>query len=86
MSKAEAWIGEKGKSWLWKGNERNGSENRATDLLFPWFHNDQVNVSVPEKYGCDVKPEIQVIKSNLSAENDTSDRQWASIIESCWHR
>ncbi|CAI0626262.1 unnamed protein product [Linum tenue] len=40
-SKAEAWMGKKGLSWPWKGNEREVSEERASKFIWPWLQNDQ---------------------------------------------
>ncbi|CAI0466968.1 unnamed protein product [Linum tenue] len=40
-SKAEAWMGKKGLSWPWKGNEREVSESRTTKFVWPWLQNEQ---------------------------------------------
>lgn len=63
-SKAEACISKQGTPWPWKGNERDGSVARASGFVWPWFHNDQVNVAVPQKSYCVSKPEIQGNESN----------------------
>lgn len=42
-SKAEAWMGKKGITWPWKGNEREGgsSESKTGRFGLHWLHNDQ---------------------------------------------
>ncbi|CAN0855386.1 Serine/threonine-protein kinase EDR1 [Linum grandiflorum] len=42
-SKAEAWMGKKGLSWPWKGNERDVIEVRTPKFVWPWLQNDQEN-------------------------------------------
>ncbi|CAL1413051.1 unnamed protein product [Linum trigynum] len=49
-SKAEAWMGKKGISWPWKGNEREVSESRPTKFVWPWLQNDQEGEKSPS-YG-----------------------------------
>ncbi|XP_050372534.1 uncharacterized protein LOC126790365 isoform X2 [Argentina anserina] len=64
-SKEEAWISSKqGISWPWKGIERDGSVATASGFVWPWVHNDQVNVAVLQKSYCVSNPEIQEGKSN----------------------
>ncbi|XP_030474633.1 uncharacterized protein LOC115692019 isoform X2 [Syzygium oleosum] len=46
-SKAEAWIGKRGLSWPWKGNEREGSEARIGRSGFVSLQNDQEKISPP---------------------------------------
>lgn len=46
-SKAEAWIGRRGLSWPWKGNEREGSEVRIGRSGFVSLQNDQEKISPP---------------------------------------
>ncbi|CAN1195071.1 Serine/threonine-protein kinase EDR1 [Linum perenne] len=42
-SKAEAWMGKKGLSWPWKGNERDVIEVRTPKFVWPWLQNDHEN-------------------------------------------
>ncbi|KAK1436336.1 hypothetical protein QVD17_02115 [Tagetes erecta] len=41
-SKAEAWMGKKGITWPWKGNEREG-DSKTGRFGLHWLHNDQEN-------------------------------------------
>ncbi|XP_059632809.1 uncharacterized protein LOC132275359 [Cornus florida] len=77
-SKAEAWMNKKGISWPWKGNEREGSEAKATHFVWPWLHNDQENDSERLKSSSSVvKPESQMGESNRPANNEASG-SWSS--------
>lgn len=76
-SKAEAWIGKKGISWPWKGNEREGSEAKTTRFVWPWLHNDQENDSVPQKSSCRLKPDNQANENNRPVTNEASG-SWTS--------
>lgn len=77
-SKAEAWIGKKGLSWPWKGNEREGVEAKNTRFVWPWSHNDHEN-----DFGClkssfsGLKQESQVGESNRPTNNEASG-SWSS--------
>ncbi|KAL1190946.1 putative serine/threonine-protein kinase SIS8 [Cardamine amara subsp. amara] len=42
-SKAEEWMGKKGLSWPWKGNEREGLQGRRGHSVWPWVQNGQQN-------------------------------------------
>jgi PAS domain S-box-containing protein len=78
-SKAEAWIGKKGMSWPWKGNERGGSEARTARFAWPWLHNDQENEPVHQKspsFG--PKPESQASESNRPGNNEAPG-SWSSF-------
>lgn len=46
-SKAEAWMGKKGITWPWKGNEREGgsSDSKTGRFGLHWLHNDQEHES-----------------------------------------
>ncbi|XP_024985501.1 uncharacterized protein LOC112521084 [Cynara cardunculus var. scolymus] len=46
-SKAEAWMGKKGITWPWKGNEREGgsSDPKGGRFGLHWLHNDQEHES-----------------------------------------
>uniref|UniRef100_A0A5B7AWS8 non-specific serine/threonine protein kinase n=1 Tax=Davidia involucrata TaxID=16924 RepID=A0A5B7AWS8_DAVIN len=77
-SKAEAWIGKKGISWPWKGNEREGSEAKTTRFVWPWLHNDQENdLGHQKSFTSGAKPECQVGESNRPANNEASG-SWSS--------
>ncbi|XP_059646278.1 uncharacterized protein LOC132291639 [Cornus florida] len=77
-SKAEAWMGKKGISWPWKGNEQEGSEVKATHFVWPWLHNDQENDTDHQKSSnSGAKPESQVGVSNWPANNEASG-SWSS--------
>jgi hypothetical protein len=78
-SKAEAWIGKKGISWPWKGNEREGLEARNARFAWPWLHNDQENEPVHQKSpSCGLKPESQASESNRPGNNEASG-SWSSF-------
>jgi hypothetical protein len=78
-SRAEAWIGKKGISWPWKGNEREGLEARNARFAWPWLHNDQENEPVHQKSpSCGLKPESQVSESNRPGNNEASG-SWSSF-------
>ncbi|KAL2464245.1 PAS domain-containing protein tyrosine kinase family protein [Forsythia ovata] len=77
-SKAEAWIGKKGLSWPWKGNERDGSETKTSHLVWPWLHNDQENELGEQKSASAIlKSENQVSETNRTANSEASG-SWSS--------
>ncbi|BBG93066.1 PAS domain-containing protein tyrosine kinase family protein [Prunus dulcis] len=76
-TKAEAWMGKKGLSWPWKGNEREGSDAKTTRFVWPWLHNEQENDSVHQKSYFGSKPESQVNENNRTANNEASG-SWTS--------
>ncbi|CAK9138886.1 unnamed protein product [Ilex paraguariensis] len=77
-SKAEAWMGKKGISWPWKGNEREGSELKTTRFVWPWLHNDQESETVQQKsFNAASKPESQVGEANRTPNNEASG-SWSS--------
>ncbi|XP_052190477.1 uncharacterized protein LOC127800093 isoform X2 [Diospyros lotus] len=77
-SKAEAWMGKKGISWPWKGNEREVSEAKTTRFGWPWLHNDHDNDSGYLKSSVSgVKPESQVGDGNRHTINEASG-SWSS--------
>ncbi|THG18244.1 hypothetical protein TEA_017188 [Camellia sinensis var. sinensis] len=79
-SKAEAWMGKKGISWLWKGNEREGMEAKTTRFAWPWSNNDHENDSDHQKSSVSgVKPENQVGESSRPTNNEASG-SWASSL------
>ncbi|KAJ6902787.1 serine/threonine-protein kinase pakF-like [Populus alba x Populus x berolinensis] len=78
-SKAEAWIGKKGLSWPWKGNEKEGSEARTTRFGWPWLQNDQESETYHETSpSSGAKSESQVSESIRPATNEASG-SWSSI-------
>ncbi|PSR97894.1 Serine/threonine-protein kinase [Actinidia chinensis var. chinensis] len=78
-SKAEAWIGKKGLSWPWKGNEGEGPEAKATRFVWPWFHNDHENdLSSLKSSVSGGKPENQVGESTRPSNNEAS-WSWSSF-------
>ncbi|KAK3002567.1 hypothetical protein RJ639_022062 [Escallonia herrerae] len=77
-SKAEAWMGKKGISWPWKGNEREGTEAKTSRFVWPWLHNDQENDSDHHKsYTAGAKSESQMGENNRTANNEASG-SWSS--------
>lgn len=77
-SKAEAWIGKKGLSWPWKGNEHEGVETKNTRFGWPWLHNDHENDFGHLKSSFSgVKQDIQVGENNRPAHNEASG-SWSS--------
>ncbi|KAK9288662.1 hypothetical protein L1049_017123 [Liquidambar formosana] len=79
-SKAEAWIGKKGISWPWKGNEHEGSDAKITRFVWPWLHNGHENDLVHQKNPYSgAKPESQGGESNRPVNNEASG-SWSSSI------
>lgn len=78
-SKAEAWMVKKGISWPWKGNEREGSEARASRFVWPWLHNDQENESDHQKSSSSgaTKPE-SVVSETPRPNNNEAYGSWSS--------
>ncbi|KAG5240270.1 serine/threonine-protein kinase pakF [Salix suchowensis] len=78
-SKAEAWIGKKGLSWPWKGNEKEGSEARTTRFGWPWLQNDQESETSHQRSpSSGAKSESQVSESIRPATNEASG-SWSSV-------
>ncbi|PON64947.1 Phytochrome [Parasponia andersonii] len=75
-SKAEAWIGKKGLSWPWKGNEREGSEPRPARFVWPWLQTDQEH-DLGHQKNPSAKLESQANESNRPANNEASG-SWSS--------
>lgn len=76
-SKAEAWMGKKGLSWPWKGNEREGPEARTTRFAWPWSHNDHESELCHQKSS--VKSESQASDSNQPG-NHEAPGSWSSLF------
>lgn len=77
--KAEAWMGKKGITWPWKGNEREASEPRTARFVWPWLHNDQESDSAYQKSSnASAKPESQVSDINRTGNNDAPG-SWSSF-------
>ncbi|KAF2289059.1 hypothetical protein GH714_025540 [Hevea brasiliensis] len=77
-SKAEAWMGKKGLSWPWKGNEREGSDTR-TRFMWPWLQNDQESETVHLRSPTSgAKPESQANEGNRPTYNEASG-SWSSV-------
>ncbi|KAK0608377.1 hypothetical protein LWI29_029868 [Acer saccharum] len=80
-SKAEQWMGKKGLSWPWKGNEREGSEAKTGRFAWPWLQTDQDNESVQQKspsYG--TKPESHASEGNNKPSNNEASGSWSSSM------
>ncbi|KAL6990081.1 hypothetical protein U1Q18_015829 [Sarracenia purpurea var. burkii] len=79
-SKAEAWMGKKGLSWPWRGNEREGMEAKAPSrFVWPWSHNDQENeLGHMKSTVSGVKLESQVGESNRPTNNNEASGSWSS--------
>ncbi|KAF2312733.1 hypothetical protein GH714_039800 [Hevea brasiliensis] len=78
-SKAEAWIGKKGLSWPWRGNESEGSDTRSTRVMWPWLQNDQESETVHLRSPASgAKPESQANESNRPTNNEASG-SWSSV-------
>ena len=75
-SKAEAWIGKKGLTWPWKGNEREGSEARTARFVWPWLQNDQEN-NLSHQKNPSTKVESHANENNRPAKNEASG-SWSS--------
>lgn len=77
-SKAEAWIGKKGLSWPWKGNEHEGVEAKNIRFVWPWSNNDHENDFGHLKSSFSgVKQDSQVGESNRPTHNEASG-SWSS--------
>ncbi|KAI9195565.1 hypothetical protein LWI28_016111 [Acer negundo] len=80
-SKAEQWMGKKGLSWPWKGNEREGSEAKTGRFAWPWLQTDQDNESIQQKspsYG--TKPESHASEGNNKPSNNEASGSWSSSM------
>ncbi|KAF8394683.1 hypothetical protein HHK36_020900 [Tetracentron sinense] len=78
-SKAEAWIGKKGMSWPWKGNDRDGPEARNARFSWSWLNHDQENDLGHQKSSdSGAKLESQVGESNRPGNNDAPG-SWSSF-------
>ncbi|KAL5541977.1 hypothetical protein UlMin_009687 [Ulmus minor] len=75
-SKAEAWMGKKGLSWPWKGNEQEGSDTKSSHFGWPWLQNEQENDSVHQRIP-NSKPESHANENNRPANNEASG-SWSS--------
>ncbi|XP_021906874.1 probable serine/threonine-protein kinase DDB_G0282963 isoform X1 [Carica papaya] len=79
-SKAEQWMGKKGLSWPWKGNEREVPEVKTARFVWPWLHNDQENESVQQKNPFSgSKTESYANESTKPANNEASG-SWSSSV------
>ncbi|XP_065863817.1 serine/threonine-protein kinase 1-like [Euphorbia lathyris] len=79
-SRAEAWMGKKGLSWPWKGNEREGSDIRTPRFMWPWLQNDQESETIQQRIpSSGSKPEIQPNESNRPTNNEASG-SWSSSV------
>ncbi|KAI8561838.1 hypothetical protein RHMOL_Rhmol04G0372900 [Rhododendron molle] len=77
-SKAEAWIGKKGLSWPWKGNDHEGEEAKNIRFVWPWSNNDHENDFGHLKSSFSgVKQDSQVGESNRPTHNEASG-SWSS--------
>ncbi|XP_068326253.1 uncharacterized protein [Pyrus communis] len=76
-SKAEAWMGKKGITWPWKGNEREALETKSTRFVWPWLPNEHENDSVHQRNYFGSKPESQVNENNRTTNNEASG-SWTS--------
>ncbi|XP_047315380.1 probable serine/threonine-protein kinase drkD [Impatiens glandulifera] len=83
-SRAEAWMGKKGLSWPWKGNDQQegGLENKTARFIWPWLNKDQENDQTTAHYlnssFSNGKQEQQVSdQGNRPANNDASG-SWSS--------
>ncbi|OAY56135.1 serine/threonine-protein kinase EDR1 isoform X2 [Manihot esculenta] len=77
-SKAEAWMGKKGFSWPWKGNEREGSDAK-TRFMWPWLQNDQESETIHLRSPTSgAKPESLANEGNRSTYNEASG-SWSSV-------
>ncbi|XP_030506650.2 uncharacterized protein LOC115721720 [Cannabis sativa] len=77
-SKAEAWMGKKGLSWPWKGNDREGSSDVKTPrFVWPWLQNDQENDSSHSKNPI-IKLENHANDFNRQHANNEASGSWSS--------
>ncbi|GLT98987.1 hypothetical protein SLE2022_164580 [Rubroshorea leprosula] len=79
-SKAEQWMGKKGITWPWKGNEREGSEPRSGRFAWPWLNKDQENETAYQKnpsFG--TKHDCHVYENNRPVHNEASG-SWSSSV------
>ncbi|XP_050219400.1 uncharacterized protein LOC126669865 [Mercurialis annua] len=78
-SKAEAWIGKKGLSWPWKGNEKEGPDTKTTRFVWPWSQNDQESEMLNHRSPpSGAKPENHVNENNRPTVNEASG-SWSSV-------
>ncbi|XP_022721786.1 probable serine/threonine-protein kinase DDB_G0282963 isoform X1 [Durio zibethinus] len=80
IQKIMTLMGKKGISWPWKGNDREGSEARATRFVWPWLGNDQENEAIQQKSPYSgTKSEGHVNESNRPVNNEASG-SWSSSV------
>ncbi|KAI3792236.1 hypothetical protein L2E82_06110 [Cichorium intybus] len=74
-SKAEAWMGKKGITWPWKGNDREGgsSDSKTGRFGLHWLHNDQEHES-----GQQSKVESQPWENSQNANRNEASGSWSS--------
>ncbi|MCD7464220.1 hypothetical protein HAX54_052311 [Datura stramonium] len=77
-SMAEAWMAKNSLSWPWKGNEREASEPRTTQSVWPWLNNDQDNELNHINSSNTFKPDNQVIETYRTTTNETPG-SWSSF-------
>ncbi|KAM7280782.1 hypothetical protein ACFE04_007916 [Oxalis oulophora] len=76
-AKAEQWMGRKGLSWSWKGNERDGSSDvRSGRFAWPWIHNEHDNEMSNQRSQSFTKPESE---GNNRAANEAPG-SWCSSV------
>ncbi|CAN0838838.1 hypothetical protein LINGRAHAP2_LOCUS2363 [Linum grandiflorum] len=77
-SKAEAWMGKKGLTWPWKGNEREVYEGKSNKFVWPWVQNVQETESNhPASSFSGTKTESHSGEGNRHTNNEASG-SWSS--------
>lgn len=77
-SKAEAWIGRKGLTWPWRGNDREGSESRIGQSDLHPLHNSQEIEYIQQRNSSISKSESHTGEANRSGNNEATG-SWSSL-------
>ncbi|XP_031257757.1 serine/threonine-protein kinase BCK1/SLK1/SSP31-like isoform X2 [Pistacia vera] len=78
-NKAEQWMGKKGLSWPWKGNESEISEPKSGRFSWPWTQNDQESELIQQKSPSGTKSESHMSEGYKPSNNEASG-SWSSSV------
>lgn len=78
-SKAEQWMGKKGITWPWKGNECEGSEPRSGRFSWPWNNDQENETGYQRNPSSGTRHESYVYENNRPVNNEAPG-SWSSSI------
>lgn len=76
--KAGAWIGRKGLTWPWRGNDREESEDRSAQSNLPLLHSNQENEPIQQQNFSGSKSESRTGDGNHTGNNEPPG-SWSSF-------